>query len=292
MRKTAAVVVTYNRKELLKECIAHLQSQTVPVDILVIDNASTDGTADLFADSAEHLYYFNTGANLGGAGGFNCGMKKACEMGYTFIWVMDDDTVPTPTAHEKLMAAHDRLNGQYGFLTSRVLWKDGTPCNMNIQKITKWKKMEDFEQNRGVQYASFVSLFLKRDTVAAFGLPYKEFFIWGDDWEYTRRISKKMNSFFIADSVVHHYCKDNNGSDIVSAPEDRLDRYRYSYRNDVVVYRQDGVEGYIYLMVRLLLHTVKILLKSSGKKKKLKIIFGSVKKGLSFKPKVEYLQKT
>ena len=105
MNKTAAVVVTYNRIELLKECVTHLRAQTAPADILIIDNASTDGTGEFFAKAQEGVLYFNTGANLGGAGGFNYGMRKAVELGYEFVWVMDDDTLPEPTAHEKLLEA-------------------------------------------------------------------------------------------------------------------------------------------------------------------------------------------
>ena len=191
MNKTAAVVVTYNRIELLKECIAHLQAQTSVADIFIIDNASTDGTGELFSAAQEGILYFNTGTNLGGAGGFNYGMRKACELGYEFVWVMDDDTLPEPTALEKLLEADEKLGGNYGWLSSLVLWKDGSPCKMNIQKITKWRPLKSFNEISEVQYASFVSLLLKSDTIKKYGLPYKEFFIWGDDWEYTRRISKK-----------------------------------------------------------------------------------------------------
>ena len=75
MRETAAVVVTYNRKKLLSECLMHLQNQKTPLDIIVVDNAGTDGTDDLFTAPPDNLHYFNTGKNLGGAGGFNYGIR-------------------------------------------------------------------------------------------------------------------------------------------------------------------------------------------------------------------------
>ena len=67
----AAVVVTYNRKELLCECIEGLLAQTKRVDaIYIIDNASTDGTKEALGAYVEagSIVYVNTGANLGGAG--------------------------------------------------------------------------------------------------------------------------------------------------------------------------------------------------------------------------------
>ena len=290
MTKTAAVVVTYNRKDLLRQCVEHIRAQSAPADILVIDNASTDGTAELFAQLREGIIYFNTGANLGGAGGFNFGMRKAAEMGYEFIWVMDDDTMPSPEAHEKLLEVNDLLEGNYGWLSSLVLWKDGTPCAMNVQKITKWKPLKDFEYSQTVQYASFVSLFIKADTVREFGLPYKEFFIWGDDWEFTRRISKEKPCFFVPGSVVSHHCASNTGADIVTADPARLDRFRYLYRNDVVLYRQDGIEGFAYMVLRIAKHTAKIILKSGGKAQKLKLMFSSLREGIKFKPEKESIE--
>ena len=86
MKKVAAIVVTYNRKELLRECLQALLAQTISnLDILLIDNASTDGTKEYIADIVEanpSICYMNTGSNLGGAGGFHYGLKKAYEMGY------------------------------------------------------------------------------------------------------------------------------------------------------------------------------------------------------------------
>ncbi len=289
MTKTAAVVVTYNRRELLRQCVEHIRAQSVPADILVIDNASTDGTAELFAAPQEGIFYFNTGANLGGAGGFNFGMRKAVEMGYDYVWVMDDDTMPSPTAHEKLLDVDGLLEGNYGWLSSLTLWKDGTPCAMNVQKITKWKPLKDFEYSHSVQYASFVSLFIKADTIREFGLPYKEFFIWGDDWEYTRRISKHKPCFFVPGSVVKHECASNTGADIVTADPARLERFRYLYRNDVVLYRQDGVDGLVYMVLRIAKHIVKITLKSGNKAQKLKLMFSSLREGMKFRPEIEYI---
>lgn len=96
MKSVAAVVVTYNRKELLKEAIDALLMQSVAeADVLVVDNASTDGTKDYIADYIDQgqIIYINTGENLGGAGGFNFGMRKACEAGYKYVWIMDDDAI-------------------------------------------------------------------------------------------------------------------------------------------------------------------------------------------------------
>lgn len=288
MNIVSAIVVTYNRKSVLKKCISALKSQTYPLDIIVIDNASTDGTHEMFRNKEKYILYFNTGNNLGGAGGFNYGIKKAVELGYEFLWILDDDTIPTKTALEVLMNKNKELNQNYGFLSSKVLWKDKSICTMNIQKITKWKKIKDFEHQQLIQYASFVSLFIQANIVKDIGLPYKEFFIWADDWEYTRRISKYKDSYYIPNSIVKHYCKSNIGADITNVSIDKIGRFKYMYRNDYVLYRLDGLEGMLYLFIRNFIHVLRILIKSKYKKEKLKILFKSLKEGKYFKPDIEY----
>ena len=288
MNKVVAIVVTYNRKELLKKCVEKLKNQTKNLDILVIDNASTDGTEDLFTNYDEFVKYFNTGSNLGGAGGFSFGIKKAVELGYEYLWILDDDTMPTSKALEAFFNKDEELNGKYGFLTSKVLWKDDSICNMNIQKITKWKQLKNFNSNQSVQYASFVSLFIKASTVKRVGLPYKEFFIWADDWEYTRRISKTEKCYFVPQSVVHHWCNTNVGANIITAEPDRMDRFKYMYRNDVVMYRQDGFEGSLYLFIRNMLHRLRIFKDGKNIRKKMELIYIATKEGKQFFPKFEF----
>lgn len=288
MNNIAAVVVTYNRKDLLKKCISHLQKQTQKLDILIIDNASTDGTQDLFTNEVDNIKYFNTGSNLGGAGGFSYGIKKAVELGYDYLWILDDDTLPMPTALEQLVQYAKKLNDDFGFLSSKALWKDESICNMNIQKISKWKRVTDFDTEHTIQYASFVSLFLQSEVVKKVGLPYKEFFIWADDWEYTRRISKQFKSYYVPSSVVHHWCNTNVGANIVDVDESRIDRFKYMYRNDVVMYRQDGIEGRLYLTIRNTMHKIKVIKSGKNTNEKLKIMHDATKEGNNFYPEIEF----
>ena len=70
-----------------------------------------------------------------------------------------------------------------------------------------------------------VSLFIKAETVKELGLPIKDFFVWSDDWEFTSRISKKYNSYYVKDSVVIHKSNSNVGASIVDTSDDRIDRF-------------------------------------------------------------------
>lgn len=295
-KKVIAIVVTYNRKELLKECVNALLNQDYKnCDVLIVDNASTDGTKEYLEDELkeQRVHYVNTGANLGGAGGFNYGMKEAYKIGCDFMWIMDDDCIVHNDSLTELMNANEELKEEYGFLSSKVLWKDDSICKMNIQKQKFSRWLKDFDKNmQPIAMASFVSLFIKTSIVEEMGLPIKDFFIWTDDWEYTRRISRKYKCYYVAKSIVTHKSKLNEGASIATVDGDRLDRFKNMYRNDVVLYRREGIKGWILLYIRLLLHKFRILKsKKEDKKKRIKIIDNAIKEGKNFYPQIEYVHK-
>ena len=290
MSKIAAVVVTYNRKVLLTECLQALLVQTEqPSAILVIDNHSTDGTREQIREYIDSgaVSYFDTGENLGGAGGFSFGIRKAVELGYDDLWLMDDDTIPEPDALAALVKAAQQLPEGWGFLSGKALWTDGNICRMNAQKLYG-KKPEEVQAPTLCSRATFVSFFLSSDTVREVGLPIKEFFIWGDDWEYSRRISAKKKSYYVPSSIVVHKTANNVGSNIAKDRPERLPRYRYAYRNEVYIARQEGWKRCIYQVLKVLYHLLRVLfLAESQKGARMKIIVQSSLEGLSFNPEIE-----
>ncbi len=295
MKKVAVIVVTYNRKELLIENINALLKQTYKnLDILVIDNHSTDGTKMAIQSYIDKnkIIYVDTGANLGGAGGFQYGIKYAAKRNYYSVWVMDDDCIPTATALEELMKIDKKLDGNYGFLSSKTLWKDKTICTMNVQRRTLTKNIMNFS-NPVIKcsLASFVSLLIPTKVVKKVGLPIKEFFIWTDDWEYTRRISKQYPCYVVSRSIVIHKSASNVGANIATDSSKRINRYYYLYRNDVYLYRREGYKGFLYELLRLTDHTVRVIFKAKDHKlNRLNAIFKGTCAGLKFKPAIEYLK--
>ena len=291
MEKIAAVVVTYNRLELLKQCVEKLRGQTVPCQIVLVDNASTDGTGE-WARSQKDLEYQNTGKNLGGAGGFHYGMKWAVEQGYEYLWIMDDDTLPEPDALEALVAADRHLEGNYGWLSSAALWTDGQGCVMNRQLWAKRYATFEAHLAEGLveaRQASFVSLFLRAETVRQVGLPISEFFIWGDDAEYTRRIQRRYPCFVAGKSRVVHAMKENSGIGVEKDQPGRIGRYWYAFRNEAYLYRQEGFRGVCYYIFNCLRAMARVLVKAKDHRgKRLGVILKGMWSGLFFRPKVRF----
>lgn len=289
-----AVVVTYNRCDLLKITLEKLINQTYKLNkIVVIDNASVDGTRDYLKtlnDNIFEIIYLEK--NIGGAGGFHCGIKKAYELGCDYLWIMDDDTVCKEDALEKLMVAKDILKEKWGFLTSNVLFKDDKPCLMNIPTPTYvWNEyVEDGLIN--ISHTSFVAMFIPADVVYEVGLPVKEYFIWGDDGDYSRRIASKYPGYLYSHSTVYHYMNENIGVDIFNTPEQRIDRFFYFYRNTMASFlRASLYEGFRFLCLNEIL-IIKILFsKTKFKFKKIFVVQKGLFCGFFMRYKIEYVEK-
>lgn len=297
MSRIIALVLTYNRCNLLKESIDALLKQTASCDILIVDNASTDETKEMvtvYKNEHPNVDYINTGSNLGGAGGFSFGIKECVKRGCDYIWLMDDDTIPYSTALERLIYAKDVLKGEFGFLSSLVEWTDGHMCKMNMPiPADEWWDCASLINYKllAIKKGSFVSFFISSKTVKKVGLPIKEFFIWYDDSEYSRRIVENEKiGYLVADSKVLHKMITNSKVDIVTENSERLQRYRIAYRNRYYLNKGRGLRIHIKYYIHLL-STIRCIVSNSPDKKlkRISIIAKGTLDGIHFNPKIERL---
>jgi rhamnopyranosyl-N-acetylglucosaminyl-diphospho-decaprenol beta-1,3/1,4-galactofuranosyltransferase len=233
------VVVTRDRVELLRECVAGLKAQTRPPDcVIVIDNESSDGTAEWLA--GQDVTSFRQ-ANTGGAAGFHRGISEAYTAGADWIWVMDDDSIAEPTALERLIASAPFGDPETGFLCSLVLWTDGQVHKMNALPPaipTTWTNRVVRDRVMPVKRGTFVGMLIARRAVAAVGLPFRQFEIWGDDTEYSMRILRKMNGVQVLDSIVVHKTPENSGSYDFPVPKKVYWKWLRGLRNDLYIARK------------------------------------------------------
>ncbi|GAA2003858.1 glycosyltransferase family 2 protein [Microbacterium ulmi] len=241
MVNVAAVVVTFNRLEKLKKVIASIEAQTRPVaSIIVIDNASTDGTADFLAALETNVPHeiVRMDTNTGGAGGFAEGMLRGYSAGADHVWIMDDDCYPQPEALDRLVRGFDDAVAELGadvpFACSVVEFTDGNICEMN-NPVPTWdwaRLLVKGQRSVMVTACSFVSVLIPRWVIAEYGLPYVEYFIWFDDREYTLRLTARCPGVQVLDSVVIHDMGDNRGVNFAMVDEKSLWKFEYGVRNE------------------------------------------------------------
>lgn len=292
MRSTCAVVVTYNRLDLLKKCINALLSVEKDLDtILVINNCSTDGTLNFLKTVTKDnpkIIAQNLKENIGGARGFEYGVKYAAEnTKCDYYWIMDDDTIVRPNSLKLLVDVFQKKDN-VGFVCSNVRWVDGSP--VNVPKIIQNKWTEYLQDGLvKVESATFVSVLVSSNIVRKIGLPSGDFIIWGDDTEYTTRISKVFDSYLVIDSIVTHDTPNNTSKEtILNVSPDRLGRYYYLYRNTIFIDKKYSSKK-IFLKHFLLAiwKSITTLIRADHHKfKKSWIVFRGAISSLMFNPKI------
>lgn len=241
--RVCAVVVTFNRQELLVECLKALKKQAQPLDrILVVDNASTDNTAKFVRENYPDLALLELTQNLGGAGGFNAGMQWAFENNFDWVWVMDDDALPFENSLLCLKPFLEQYQDSITVLCSKLVQQppDGLECNKQFKLINK---------------AMFVGFAVSYKTIEQVGLPRKDFFIYTDDSEYCLRIRKAGGNIYqISSSLILHadwklskYNKTIHvfGKELLLYPILPVWKKYYLARNRILVGKIHGVRLYL-----------------------------------------------
>lgn len=207
-----AIVVTYNRKELLRNCLESLMNQTRKPDrILIVDNASTDGTRQFLASTGwldcDGIELLALPENTGGAGGFAAGIKHALETGTDWLWLMDDDACPQPDALAQLLASQPQPQHLYGSTAiapndaqRRLCWPTATPDGACLDTLTDLT-----DPVLEIQSLTFLGLLIHRQIIQQIGLPDATLFLAGDDIDYCERARQTgARLFLIAASQLHH----------------------------------------------------------------------------------------
>lgn len=250
--RIVAVVVAYNRRDLLVEALDALAAQTRPVDkVVVVDNCSDDDSAVVAAQHPVGAEVVELSRNTGGAGGFAVGLAHAVELlDADLVWLMDDDTIPTPGALRALLEARDEYPGPVALLGSRVVWHDGRDHPMNTPRVRPGASGAEIAAARAaravpVRSSSFVSMLVDARAVRHHGLPVADYFIWNDDFEYSARLLRRGTGLSVPASVVEHRTKAFGATDA-----DPGERFYYEVRNKLWMITRssslDPVERLLY----------------------------------------------
>lgn len=294
-KKVGIVVVTYNRLTLLKEELETLRNQTYnDFQIIVVNNGSTDDTVNWLANQEDIITI--TQENLGGAGGFFTGMKYVAENDYKYCWIMDDDVICEPNALEELVKAID-AKANIGFVCSNVLGTDGSPMNTPVvyersrSSITGYPDyfdMANFSMVKVIR-ATFVSVLFNTEIIKREGLPYRDYFIWGDDTEYTTRFSAKYPCYVALKSTVVHKRSIQKTIQLEHETDPkRLYMHTLQFRNESFTAIAHKKSSKVNCLLELYKKALKLLLK--GHLVAAKIYLKSARMLWNFNPSIEYPQ--
>lgn len=281
-----AVVVTYNRKKLLVECLDAILNQSQSVKkIMLIDNNSTDNTYEYLQQhnllSNSKIMYKRLEKNIGGAGGFYEGIKASQNYNPDWVWIMDDDTIPTKECLKELINAQKNISEDVSYLASSVYGENGESMNVpNINLMPSSSGYSDWYKylSKGIvkiREATFVSILINNKAIREVGYPVKDYFIWGDDIEYTLRLNKYYgNSYFVGKSVAIH--KRVITKNLSLADETNINRLKFHYymiRNNLINKRAYyGIKECFRFLIYKQIESLKILFNFNVKYKFKKFI--------------------
>lgn len=276
------VIVTFNRVDLLKDALKCYDAQTkTPKYILVINNASTDGTSKYLRQWEEipteyRKMVINMEINTGGSGGFYAGLAMAEKLEADWIWVSDDDAFPKENAFSE---AEKYLN------TSKYSAEDiSAICGMVINNgkidVTHRRKIEQcgivikdkdiqecmYEECFEINAFSYVGTILNKKALLKAGLPEKDFFIWWDDTEHSMRLCKVGRIICVPNIEIYHNVE--KAENILSWKE------YYGWRNQAYSYKKHFSKlcyNYFYYSSLIKLY-IKIVLKYKCEKNRMKLI--------------------
>lgn len=261
MKKVAALVVTYNRKEKLLKNINSLLKQTYKLDkIYIIDNNSTDNTYEYIKktlDKNKQIIYIKLEENTGGSGGFSYGLSKILEDSKCeFVWGMDDDAYPNPDALENIMKVREDNCCYY---SNSNYDKEG--FDNNIKLVTNWM---------------FVGFFVPLTIVKKVGVSKSNYFIYHDDSEYAYRIIKAGYKIYkVQNSVIFHDNEIANDNELhkkflkkdITIPKISNWKMYYFVRNNILMYKFSDLKRYkvaLYIIPKFLIRVLIVNKKQFG----------------------------
>jgi GT2 family glycosyltransferase len=282
----AAILVTYNRKKLLSEALDALLKQTRPLDsIIIIDNASTDGTPGFLQKcgylNERIIEYVRLKENTGAAGGFHYGVKIGYEKKCDWLWLMDDDAEPKVDTLEILLQGIDSIgHPNIGAIAPAVRDLMGNVCLMHrgLFKGTgefpflQTPLKADLYKSKipvSIDSGSFVGLLISKKVVRDVGFPDKRFFIHNDDVEYCLRINKKYNSYLMPTATILHKKFNKNllilrhflSLKSYRKPFEIFESSRFLMRNSIYLILRNRQNNTLYsVVIKILLNYLKQLI--------------------------------
>jgi len=209
--KVDAIIVTFNRKNLVINAINGVLNQTLPINnIYIIDNCSTDGTENFIKNNFsnnKNIIYVKLKENTGSAGGFNEGVKMSYNSGSEWIWFLDDDVFPENNCLEKLLEYKNISKcihpSKIDLNNKEFIWE--YVFDVAIGKATSLKNLS-FKNGKDFTFINigcFEEMLIHRDIVSKIGYPDKRFFIAGDDTIYGFIASLYTNVIYVKNALIH-----------------------------------------------------------------------------------------
>jgi len=215
--RVAAIVVNYNGRDITLQAVRSLQGMSYPAfDLIVLDNASTDGSPEALARKFPNLKQLRVEINRGSASGYAAGFRWAFENGYDYVLLLNNDIEVEPDLLDRLVevAESDPKIGVVGpkcyFHGDRErLWSTGGILRFR-ESITRERGYGEidhgqYDRDAEVDYINGCAILIKKEAAEAAGMWDAIFYICVDDADFCTRVKRKgFRCVYVHRAVLYH----------------------------------------------------------------------------------------
>ena len=215
--RVAAAIATFNRRERLRQCLAAMLAQTRPLDdIIVIDNASSDGTDAMVAEEFPSVRLVRMSENTGAAGGFAAGLETAVSRDNAWVWVFNDDDIPEPDALATMLKAAEILPPTTGIIGCARRDGAGNPYGLGL----RWQHRhivvpaaDPAGPAMPIDVVTFSGTLVRAELVRIVGVPKRQFFMMHEDLDYCLRVRDAgWHTYVLPQQLVTAFAMGSEGS--------------------------------------------------------------------------------
>jgi GT2 family glycosyltransferase len=198
MHRVYIVILNWNGKDDTCQCLTSLEKLTYPsVEILLVDNGSTDGSQEFLRDRFPAIRLIETKVNLGYAGGNNVGIEIALREGADFVFVLNNDTIVDPGIIEAFLAGFS--DERVGILGGKILRMEDPKRLDHLGGHWNSKKIDfdyvgynaldgdEWSYSREFEYVCGAALMIQRDVFEKIGLFDPRYFLFWEEADFCFR---------------------------------------------------------------------------------------------------------
>lgn len=297
-----AVVLNYNGADDTRECVRSLRASGYEnLELVIVDNASSDGSADILATTIPDIPLIRMPSNGGYAVGNNAGIRYAIERGAEFILIVNNDVIVREGFLHPMVDVMTR-DPVIGAVNGKVFYQSDHENVFSAAGDFRWLLCTG--RNRGmsaaarrsatlecdVNYVCGVLLLVRRRVFETLGLLREEYFMYFEDIEFSRRVNTHFRMMYTARAVAYHRAGSGQGWTHYT----ELYLY-YHTRNRLWVFRNDPVLYRFYVagftILNALLKSMAVLCNLRDDRRlrlrKLAALYEGVVDGLLHKPQTD-----
>jgi GT2 family glycosyltransferase/lipopolysaccharide/colanic/teichoic acid biosynthesis glycosyltransferase len=231
----SVIIVTYNSRSVLEPCLVSLKKQSLfhRTEVIVVDNASADGTPEIVRERYPWVNVFSSSRNVGFSVGVNLGIQKA---GGKYFLILNPDTVVREHSIESLFRFME-TTPDAGIVGPKMVFPDGN-LQYSCRRFYNWRVLLlrrtflgklfkksaaisehlmldfDHETTRKVDWIIGACTMVRREAVESVGLLDERFFLYFEDVDWCYRMKQKdWGVYYHPEAVVvHHHARDSTQS--------------------------------------------------------------------------------